>query len=256
MSPQPASRCAATGGRPPTSKCSSPPSDTQKCESPHLSGPEPGSAVTTTTVPAGSSSASIPAAAPAAPSRSASFPVRPGRIASAGSAPAALAPAGLPASWAGIGERRGEGDRHSAGSRLSALGRHHTTVDRPLATYRSNWSSTSRGRELRQQSQPAGGHTRESPGTPNGDALRPGHARPPTGHAPHGMTDRGLPGASGGPHVLRGAERIIGCLRSKNSGSSTVSWFISSMVACSSRGTSLRSPSRASASEVKYKTMV
>ena len=50
--------------------------------------------------------------------------------------------------------------------------------------------------------------------------------------------------------------RIAGCLRSKNSGSPTLSLFISSMVACNSGGTSLRSPSRASASVVKYMTMV
>jgi hypothetical protein len=51
-------------------------------------------------------------------------------------------------------------------------------------------------------------------------------------------------------------EVIIGCLRSKNSVSPTLSLFISSMLACNSGGSSLRSPSRASASEVKYMTMV
>jgi hypothetical protein len=51
-------------------------------------------------------------------------------------------------------------------------------------------------------------------------------------------------------------EVIIGCLRSKNSVSPTLSLFISSMLACNSGGSSLRSPSRASASEMKYITMV
>jgi hypothetical protein len=51
-------------------------------------------------------------------------------------------------------------------------------------------------------------------------------------------------------------EMITGCLRSKNSVSPTLSLFISSIWACSSGGISLRSPSRASASEVKYMTMV
>ncbi len=51
-------------------------------------------------------------------------------------------------------------------------------------------------------------------------------------------------------------EMIAGCLRSKNSVSPTVSLPISSICACNSGGSSLRSPSRASASEVKYMTMV
>jgi hypothetical protein len=51
-------------------------------------------------------------------------------------------------------------------------------------------------------------------------------------------------------------ESITGRLRSKNSVSPTLSLFISSICACSSGGISLRSPSRASASEVKYMTMV
>ena len=51
-------------------------------------------------------------------------------------------------------------------------------------------------------------------------------------------------------------ETITGLLRSKNSVSPTLSLFISSICACNSGGISLRSPSRASASEVKYMTMV
>jgi len=47
-----------------------------------------------------------------------------------------------------------------------------------------------------------------------------------------------------------------GCLRSKNSGSPMLSCCISSICAFSSGGGSLRSPSRASASEVKYIVMV
>jgi hypothetical protein len=51
-------------------------------------------------------------------------------------------------------------------------------------------------------------------------------------------------------------ESITGRLRSKNSVSPTLTLFISSICACSSGGISLRSPSRASASEVKYMIMV
>lgn len=51
-------------------------------------------------------------------------------------------------------------------------------------------------------------------------------------------------------------ELRIGCLRSKNSGSPMLRLFISSIWACNSGGSSLRSPSRASASEVKYMTIV
>ena len=51
-------------------------------------------------------------------------------------------------------------------------------------------------------------------------------------------------------------ERMAGCLRSKNSVSPTLSLSISSMIARNSGGISLRSPSRASASVVKYMTMV
>ena len=64
------------------------------------------------------------------------------------------------------------------------------------------------------------------------------------------------PGPAGRPRAVRpvvghGAERIMGSRRSKYSVSSTESFSISSIVARSSSGTSLRSPSRASASEVK-----
>ena len=51
-------------------------------------------------------------------------------------------------------------------------------------------------------------------------------------------------------------EWIMGCLRSKNSVSPTLSLLISSMFARNSAGISLRSPSRAAASDVKYMTMV
>jgi hypothetical protein len=47
-----------------------------------------------------------------------------------------------------------------------------------------------------------------------------------------------------------------GCLRSKNSGSPTLIAASSSIWACSSGGGCLRSPWRASASEVKYTAMV
>src|SRR6266536_5778830 len=47
-----------------------------------------------------------------------------------------------------------------------------------------------------------------------------------------------------------------GCLRSKNSGTPTLSAAISSIWAFSSGGGSLRSPSRAASSEVKYNAMV
>ncbi len=47
-----------------------------------------------------------------------------------------------------------------------------------------------------------------------------------------------------------------GCLRSRNSGSPMLSWSISAICARSAGGGSLRSPSRAASSEVKYRTMV
>ena len=60
------------------------------------------------------------------------------------------------------------------------------------------------------------------------------------------------PAALGRPgRSVRPPNRIMGSLRSKYSVSSTESFSISSIVARSSSGTSLRSPSRASASEVK-----
>ena len=74
-----------------------------------------------------------------------------------------------------------------------------------------------------------------------------------------GVGQRGHPGQVGTQSTDSGTyfgERMAGCLRSKNSGSPTLSLFISSMFACKCGGTSLRSPSRASASEVKYMTMV
>ena len=80
-------------------------------------------------------------------------------------------------------------------------------------------------------------------------------------HHPLGMRARPRSGAilTEGPLHWLGdhfGEMIAGCLRSKNSVSPTVSLPISSICACNSGGSSLRSPSRASASEVKYMTMV
>ena len=67
----------------------------------------------------------------------------------------------------------------------------------------------------------------------------------------HGVRAAGRTWIGAQPGELR-----IGCLRSKNSGSPMLSLFISSICACNSGGGSLRSPSRASASEVKYMTIV
>ncbi len=66
----------------------------------------------------------------------------------------------------------------------------------------------------------------------------------------------GAAGARREDGPAQSGELRIGCLRSKNSGSPMLSLFISSIWACNSGGSSLRSPSRASASEVKYMTIV
>ena len=65
-----------------------------------------------------------------------------------------------------------------------------------------------------------------------------------------------VPPTKGAKLVDQAGELRIGCLRSKNSGSPMASVFISSIWARKSGGGSLRSPSRASTSDVKYMTIV
>lgn len=68
------------------------------------------------------------------------------------------------------------------------------------------------------------------------------------------MQTIGFPGAD--LLVPYRGEYSQGCFRSKNSGTSMLSASISSICAFSSGGGSLRSPSRAATSEVKYNAMV
>ena len=87
--------------------------------------------------------------------------------------------------------------------------------------------------------------------------VRPGQPSCPNGQEPErdeprpgdALAERAAPGPGAGPDQ-RG-ECIQGSFRSRNSGSPTLSLPSSSICAASSGGTSLRSPSRAAASEVK-----
>jgi hypothetical protein len=91
---------------------------------------------------------------------------------------------------------------------------------------------------------------------PNGDELWLAVDVRPGGIPPHSGVRGPSAWRCGTALVTYFGEWIMGCLRSKNSVSPTLSLLISSMFARNSAGISLRSPSRAAASDVKYMTMV